>query len=247
MRHTLTTTLVVILAATLIGCAAMPDQSMIRAHTMDPDSLASIRTIAVLDIPNPRHYWLGEGAGTGTLLLGPLGMAAELSNVGANADLYDDFSFADIAQRRLASRLESHGYRVINRDVTRTEQHSLLDDYRALDVEGVDAFLDVVPVAVGFKGSQAFTLALPDLGAHVTVVARLVSAESKNVLYAETISYGYGKLAGATWIDPPPDQDFENAGELKANMDEALVQLTAGIDTVAEAIADRLGKPGITR
>lgn len=236
------------LAICLIGCAASPQQSMVGKTEFKAGATAPELRIAILSIPNPPFYWMGEGTGAGSVALGVWGSMAELSDVGSDSHLYGNFDFAELTEKRLKEQLAVEGYKTEVIDVTRPEgqEATLLKDYSTLNVDGIDAYLDIVPLAVGYKGENSFTMAIPDLGPHVTVVARLVSAETQEVMYSETISYGYQKLIGATWIDHASDKDYDNVDDLKANMSEATQELESAVLVVADTIANRLDRSTTT-
>lgn len=229
----------------LLGCAATPQQGAIKKKETEAGSLAAVKHIAVLEIPNPPFYWMGEGDGSATAAFGVIGMMAEYNNAGSNSHLYGDFDFSTLTENRLLDGLKAQGYlaTVVNAPREPGKEVTLLKSYDVLDAGEFDAYLDLVPMAVGFRGSNALTLALPDLGPHVTVVARLVSSKSFEVLYSETISYGYQKQPFTTQIELPEGQDdYDNVNELKANIEKATGELEAGVFTVADAIIERLAK-----
>ncbi len=229
----------------LVGCMASPQQGVVRKNEIDYQVVSPVRRIAILDIPNPPFYWMGEGTGAGSVAFGVWGMMAELANAGKNSHLYGDFDFSDLTKQRLEKNLGGYGYEVKVVEVEREEgkEATLMKSYDDIDAGRVDAILDVVPISVGYKGANSLTLAIPDLAPHVTVAVRLVSASSKEVIYSESFSYGYQKALGATWIKVPDGyQDYDNVDELKEDMPRAIAELETGVYTVADMISSKLGK-----
>ncbi|HEX5802357.1 MAG TPA: hypothetical protein VFY24_04995 [Azospira sp.] len=230
-------------AVALSGCAAIPEQTFISEQPVATDALPGIITIALLEVPDPPHYYLGEGIGPATFFLGSLGAVLELSTIGRDSQAYRDFSFASVTQQRLVEHLGRRGYQVTLRPLARNPAHRLVDDYRALDLAGVDAVLDVVPVMAGFKRNPWSGPFASEVGPHVSMVVRLVAADaSRRVLYAESAQYGYDRnpLASGIKIEAPASHKFKDADAVKANLRQAFAQLSAGIDAIARAIAAKL-------
>jgi hypothetical protein len=237
-------TLITVLTVTILlsSCAGIPKQSFISKTTFESDRLRPIRSIAILDVPNPPHYYLGGGIGPATFFLGGLGAAIELSSVDKDTKEYRDFNFAEITQQRLKKHLEAKGYHVILVRTKRGDQYKLLDNYSSINIPGVDAFLDLVPVEVGFKRKAFAGPFSKEIGPHVSMVFRLISSNSKKVLYTESVQYGYDKnpFASGTKIDSPPNHKFKNTNAMKAHKQKSFKQLVQGIDTLSRVIAKRL-------
>lgn len=196
----------------------------------EPDVFAPIKSIALLNIPNP-HYYL------------PYYLEVEPTVAGKETKRYEGFNFSVIAQQRLKEYLKEEGYHVILVSVNRDNRYKLLDDYSRLNIPEADAFLDLAPVEVGFKKNPWNPFA-SEVGPHVSVVVRLVSAKSKKILYAESVQYGYDKnpLFDSTRIDSPPDDYFEDMNTLKSKNEKAVEQLAHGVDAISRAIAERLSR-----
>lgn len=189
----------------------------------EPDLLAPIKSIALLNIPNP-HYYLPY-------------------HLDRDTKKYEGLNFSAITQQHLIAYLEAKGYRVIVTSVDRDNPYKLLDDYSHLNIPDVDAFLDLAPVGVGFNMSP-WTHESIVYGPNVSVVVRLVSADSKKILYAESVQYGYGKnpFIEGIKIDAPLDDNFEDRDTLKSQNEKAIEQLVRGIDAVSRVIAEKLSR-----
>lgn len=230
-------------AIAVSGCAAIPEQTFISEQPVAADALPGIINISLLPVPAPSRYYLGEGVGPATFFFGSLGAALELSAIGRDSQQYRDFDFAAVTEQRLIEHLGRRGYQVRISPSGRSSPHQLVNDYRQLDGTGADAFLDVVPVMAGFKRNPWSGPFASEVGPHVSVVVRLVSADaSRRVLYAESAQYGYDKnpLASGIKIDAPATHKFKDADAVKADLRRAFAQLSAGIDALARAIAARL-------
>ncbi len=219
-----------ILIAVLILCA-MPSQ----AH--EPTKT----TIALLEIPEPRRYALGVSASAA--FFGALGMAAELTK--DHKEKYGKFVFSAVMQRSLTKHLQAMGYPVIQLAVKHKKPDKLLRKYTRLSAAGADVYLDVVPLLLGYWPKTSMRPGSPDPAEPaVTVLVRLVSASSKDILYEEQVEYGSKMIdlghSGGIYLAAPKDHRFISTKVLRANMPKAIEQLEQGIDAVARAIAEKM-------
>jgi hypothetical protein len=203
------------------------------------NSLDSIHTIALLEVPDPAYYYFGEGTGGATFMFGIIGSIGEKLATGQDSHEYGDFSFAKNIQDSLRRYLQANNFKVIEIAVNRGKKVALVKDYDSVKIKGVDAYLDVVPLKVGYKQSDLGGVNYEDIGPILSVVVRLVSARTKEVLYADTISYGWAKAATTRVVDieSPPDHQFTNKADLKENKERAIEQLIQGIQRVSLEIA----------
>jgi hypothetical protein len=226
----------------MLGCAGIPEQKFVQEEKAETKAFSTIKTIALLDVPNPPHYYLGEGIGPLTFFFGALGAAAELSQAGKDSKEYGEFNFAAVTQQRLIEHLTAKGYRVQVVTVNRTNKYRLLDDYKPLNIPGADAILDVAPVEVGYKTSPLSGPFASEVGPHLSMVFKLISGESKELWYSASAQYGYAKNPFVTGIrlDAPLDHKFNNVDTLKANKQKAIEQLIDGINALSKSISARI-------
>jgi hypothetical protein len=214
-----------------------------------PPSGESIKTIGLLKIGEPRGYFLGEGGGPGgaSQVFGLGGLMFEQFKKPKHPEYANaGFHFSAEAERLLTAHLKAAGFNVIVVPVERKKPYQLVDDYKALSVPNVDAYLDVAPGGVGYRKStfSAFPGAARKVGPIVGVVVQLVSARTKKVLYAETLEYGWRKAtAGNTGVDieAPDDHIFKNVDALETDLmsgagSRSLTQLVHGIDLVMRQV-----------
>jgi hypothetical protein len=208
----------------------MPDQRFISKTTLEPDALLPIKIIALFNVPNPRYYLWGRPSET-----------FAVDNAKQDSG---DFNFSEIAQRTLKEHIEASGYRVIPAGVVRDNKYELLQDYSDINIPGVDAFLDFAPVQVGYKILAWRGPFTRKVGPNVSVVVRLISADSKKVLLAESIQYGLEKnlLVNGAKVESPPDYIFKNKEALNKQKGKAFGQLEQGIDAISRVIAERLSQ-----
>jgi len=203
------------------------------------DKLNSIHSIALLEVPDPAYYYFGEGSGGASFMFGIIGTIGEGLATGKDSHEYGDFSFAKNIQHSLRQYLQENNFKVIQTAVNRGEKVALVKDYDSLDIKGVDAYLDVVPLDVGYKQSDLGGVYYEDIGPILSVVVRLISADTKEVLYADTISYGWAPATIFYYVDfeSPIEHQFVNLDSLRKNKEKAFDHLKEGIEKVAFEIA----------
>ena len=129
-------------------------QRPISSKPLTLSNLNSIRSIALLEVPDPAWYYFGEGKGWGAEVFGLLGSLAEGTTLGKDSKEYGDFSFGKIIQDSLKQYLRENNYKVVETPVTREKKFALIEDYNSLDIDGVDAYIDIAPISVGYKQSD---------------------------------------------------------------------------------------------
>lgn len=185
---------------------------------INPSKLLPVKTIALLEIPEPPNY----------------GRDTRFAQQNAK---YDGLSFGKSAQAVLKKQLEDYGFEVIDYSLVRENSFRLVSDYSRLDIEGADAYLDVVPVEVEYKFWWA------TCGPHVSTSFRLVSVVSNEEIYAGSIQYGWkdanARSAGVR-IESPEDHKFESSDFLKANKAVAAEWLVLGIEAISSSIGEKI-------
>jgi hypothetical protein len=227
----------------LLAILSAPFSSTVLAQGVDPQPFVpppgeSIKSIAVLKIPEPQFgYFLGEGgSGPGATLVGLRGLLQGWTR--PHHPEYAGFQFTAVAERLLTEHLKAAGFNVITVPVERKKRNQLLRNYEALSVPNVDAYLDVATLGVGYRQNLNPYSTDEKVGPYLCVVVRLVSARSKNILYADTIQYGWRqakiKIDG-TDIDAPEQHVFENKEAAGAALTEGaqgrgIAWLSQGMD-----------------
>ena len=224
--------------------AASPKQSVIATRYIELGSLVSIKSIALLEVPNPAYYNFGDNTGSGAFFFGILGGLAEGSAVGGDSKEYGNFNFAKIIQETLKKHLQGEDYEVIQVAVNRKNKFGLVEDYNSVKIKGVDALLDIAPVEIGYKQNDLAGVFSSESGPIITVVVRLISAATREVLYADTIRYGWKPTTYLTDLDieSPSSAQFKNNNDLKANKERAIQFLIWGIEEISMHIAGSLSK-----
>src|SRR4051812_44318972 len=168
--------LVVVLLA---GCASAPE-----TVPLDASARASIRTIAIVQPPEPRTYSvvnMGNPA-LAFALVGGIFVAADQDQKQAKlyrAMQFEKFSVKTVLAGTLESRLRAAGYEtkvVEGAWEEREGRRYLRSDLSSL---GADAILVVVPLTAGFVAAGPTSDYVPSL----TVLARILTPDGHNELY----------------------------------------------------------------
>jgi hypothetical protein len=147
MARNLLTVSTVALAALLGGCASGGASKM----AYDRAAAGEVRTIALIDIPNPQVMTIRNFGNPAAMFGGVAAGVAAASSEAANKDpltrLLNDahFDFSRELTAALTQRLQRLGYKVVTVSAKRENPLRLLGDYAALPSAGADAFLDVAP------------------------------------------------------------------------------------------------------
>jgi len=238
MMRTFLSVIIFMTLVLLPAHAASPKQSVIATRYVELGSLVSIKSIALLEVPNPSYYNFGDNTES---IVGGL---AEESAVGGDSKEYGIFDFAKITQETLKKLLQDEDYEIIQIAVNRKNKFGLVENYNSVKIKGVDALLDIAPVEIGYKQNDSAGVFSSESGPIISVVVRLISAETREVLYADTIRYGWKSTTYLTDLDieSPPEAQFKNNNDLKTNKGRAIEQLIRGIEAVSMHIAGNLSK-----
>ena len=155
-------------------------QASISKRYIKVDNLHPINSIALLEIASPIYY-------------------------STDKDVVKNLDFSKLAAAFLTTKLESKNYQVTQIPVNRKNKNKLLKDYNDIKFPGVDAYLDVAPMFIGYKEYHKHTPFLENIYPIISssqgirpvvgIVVRLVSANTKEIIYAETFYHGATKPA----------------------------------------------------
>lgn len=219
--------------AILSGCSSIPQQSF------DKDKNQHIKTIALLDIPEPQEYLAFNIGGVGSAF-GLIGGLIEGQNAASNSELLTSelqkskVDIGDHLQKELANRLEAAGYNVIVLNDVRPEYGKPNQpDYSQINTEA-DAILDVQHVVSGFispMGSSDYKL-------WVRVLVHMVATENKETIYHQLFNYGeelsrLDEIVYFEEVQPKAYPDFDslinNIPALKESLQGSSPVISAGI------------------
>ncbi len=192
-------------------------QPPIAETEINADELISVKTIALLEIPDTPGYW-----------------ESELEFEGFNSTM----------QKFLKRHLEESGFKVIDLPADRKNSLHLKDNYLGFDSEVADAYLDIAPVFIGYVSSTFDKRYDDGFGPNETVALRLVSAVSTKVIYAGTVQYGWAmdlSLPGIK-IESPEEHGFESLESISIQKAEAIQRLEYGIESISLSISRKFSK-----
>lgn len=207
-------------------------QGSLDTRTIDWNELESVKTIALLDIPDPN---------------GPDNYNWKYGDFSLD---YGDFSFGKILQDFLRQFLKENGYQVIEYTANRKykseliTKSSFINDYEKLDIEGADAYLDIVPAEVKYRQRGPYAKD-QSVAPHLRVVFRLVSASTSEVIWAGTVVYtryghGYRLAKWSINILSPDDHRYKSPETLNMNKEEAFQRLVYGIEVISASIVKNI-------
>lgn len=229
-----------ILAALLLaGCANFSKQ----AYTPSPAD--PIRQVLIVTPPEFPKVVLGI-AGSPGAMFGAIGAAAALANSSANQETLDQaLNSQGIGyQKQLLSALDSSfaaaGIRTQTVAVPRESRFGLLEDYKSLTAQkSADAVLDIFVFEASYGGTNAVTD--PQLRPIIRLRARLVSAKTGQVLYADDIFFGYtNPFMSAKEIKSPKQFYFADVQALQSDKARAAEGMRVAATEVARFLVSQL-------
>lgn len=203
-----------------------------------PEQKQNIKTIALIEITNPPTRMLNLGTG-----FGAIGLAVSVESEKLEEILKKNrFNFALQLTSDLEAYLKRSGYVVKKVNVNRTKELALFEDYKSLNIKGVDAILDIVVGNHGYV-TEHFMLS-PHYRPESRTLVQMADAVSGQVIYSDIMMYGYHNpfmsgidLETQKKFEFPNQEDVFNAGDkvIVAGLRDAALQ-------TAKEIANALKK-----
>ncbi len=223
-----------ILVSTAAGACAM---NVTHAPFM-PDPNAPVRSIAVLSVPNPGmttvHNFGSFGGGIGAAM-----SQSKYREPFTNLLKETNFDFSKEMHQAIVKRLQQAGYRTVSVQLEREKPGKLLDDYNKVPTAGADAVLDLATGA--YFGYANVSMVDNKFRPYILMSARLISAKTKQPLYAEEMLYGYTNMfMKATELKAPDKYFYDAADMVIANKRNTVEGLRAGINTIADHLVAQL-------
>jgi len=238
MRKKLSNLVFLIVWLSLIsGCVSIPQQKF------DKKSYSNIKTIALLDIPNPSDYIVMNTGGVDMLFGAIGGLVGGIDGVSKSERLTqsmvkEDLKLGDELLSRLKESLTAMGYKVIVLDGIRPEiDDKDMADYSKIQTEA-DAILDVWYVITGYLSSGSFS----DYKPWVRVSSRMVSTSDKSPLYFQIFSYGTDFATDDNIIHFQDNKvhAYRSFDALIENKTDAKKGLLLSVPVISEGIASQL-------
>jgi len=234
LRKTFLVLVGLLLISGILGCAGMPRQAF------NKDAHQDLVVIGVLEPAHSGEYVIFNKwhIGTGFGLIGGLVAMADMNG---KTDGFTElakarnFQIVEEFQASLLAELESVGYQVKAMKVVR-EKPTFLEKYDLLD-RTVDAYLDPM-IFAGYICASTMTDYIPT----VNVRVRLIKRDTNDVLYQDTVTYGYVTNKDAVAIAAQRECFFENYGKIETDPSKAIEGLRKGLPMVAKQIARDLAR-----
>lgn len=222
----------------LSGCAFMPDNWPVREETLNVEALTKVKRIALLDVSQPSHIWLGKPDSSTAGFINPLISLAVTTHEGDT--ITNSAYISETTQKEMLNWLEQAGIEVILLEAERTNKHKILNDYAQFAQVNADAILEIAPVEVGFKHEGTKTRG--KLSPEVVFTYRLILVKSGQILiesnvryssfdYSNKVSWVGNSIRGPSW------NTFDNVEAIKDNPEEAIRRLTYAIKGATKLIS----------
>ncbi len=222
------------LISSILGCAGMPKQAFNKAANQD------VAVIGVLEPAHSGEYVIFNKGHIG-MGFGLIGGLVAIADMNGKTDGFTElakagnFKIVEEFQTNLLTELESVGYQVRAVNVVR-EKPTFLEKYDLLD-RAVDAYLDPM-IHAGYICASAMTDYIPT----VNVRVRLIRRDTNDVLYQDTVTYGYVTNKDAVAIAAQSDYFFKNYGSIETDPAKAIDGLRKGLPMIAKQIARDLAR-----
>ena len=203
------------LALVLVGCGA--GSSVI----VKPEATKNIRSIAILEIQEPFYQVMDLGSSTPWGAVIEVNAAKEIKPKFVALLNKEKFSFNEYLTEELHRTLRKAGYKTYSIKVKRAELYKFVENYKKFSAEKADALLDVV------SGTAGYVVEHPLTSAHwrpeTKTLVRLVNTLDGNILYQDTVMYGYhNPFMSGVDIDAPKKFHYQKRDDIFA-ADSAVV------------------------
>lgn len=224
---------IVLLILLMAGCATFERQAFNKTAHQD------LKRIGLIEPACNKEYYV-QNLGHAGISFGLIGGLIAVADMQSKANEFTElmksrnFKVDNEFQGLLATELQNAGYsvKVIK---TKREKADFLNDYSSLDKD-VDAYLDI-----GINAGYICASWMSDYVPAVRSSIRLVKRETKDILYQDSISYGYEFYQSkAVQIAAEQRYFFKDFRAITENPELAMEGLQKGIPLVAKRIAEDL-------
>lgn len=226
-------------AILLSGCGAT-------SILLKKEDKQNIKTIAIVKINQPTYQMVNKGSGAAAF--GAIGGAL----IGSEADSLtgrlnkvikkQKFNLNKELEKQLSHELKRVGYKVHFIKMKHNKENELFESYKKIKYSKANAILDVIIVGAGYATTHF--MFSPEWRPEVKVSIALGKPGQENLLYSETIMYGYHNIfMSATDLDAPKKYMFdEDEDVFKAGDKVVIAGLKNAVQAIAQQIANRLKK-----
>jgi hypothetical protein len=229
---------VIALSIALVACGSIPKQAL------QADAKQKIKTIAVMQAPEPDRYFLNPGQLPGGAALYAFGALGGLLLGGIEATRAEnataEFNTAMVAQTpavgalwndELFRSVTDRGYSVVKiAPLVKTSNGKELDCTNILGK--YDAVL-VTSISAGYSVES-------QVEPRVIANAKLLNGDCKQSLYSEAFIYGASQIGSHTFVERNAEFAFPSREALLANMEKSKEALRTGTVELAKRVAQEL-------
>lgn len=221
--------------ASLAACASNPKLAL------KAESKQKIRTIAIVQAPEPARYFLQPGQLPGGAALYVFGALGGLVLGGIEAtraeNATSEFNAALTPHTpALGSAWNDELFRLVGErgyTVTRIDPLPKAPDGQQIDCASVKGQYDAILVSDISGGYALESQAEPRVIAH----AKLLSGDCRESMYAETLIYAARTFGKLTLVERNPEFAFPNREALFADLPKSKAALRAGASELAKRVA----------
>ena len=220
------------LVAVLAGCANNP-----LSTSLDPQAAKTIRTIALVDAPDPERFSAFDLGHPG-MFMGIVSGIVTGSSQEKNGDRFTEelkgqgFVVGSRLSERTAQALSARGYKVVRVASEKEARQGM-----------ADAILTMEATTAGYIAPRVNRGYEPALGVEVSLMPLKAPGEYVEALYRDRFMFGWETITGLWSVLPAPETySYRNFGELMKRSAEAAGGLTIGADLIAERVAKDLDR-----
>jgi hypothetical protein len=220
------------IAIVSIGCGG-PSAILIK-----PDATKNIRSIAILEIKNPIYQMMDLGSATPWGAISEQNRATEIYPKFIGILKKEKFSFNKYLTNQLHISLRKAGYKTFAIKVKRKNVGKFLENYKKYNSSKVDALLDIAPLTAGYVVENGMTSShwRPETKTFV----RLVNARNGEIIYQDTMMYGYhNPFMSGVDLDAPKKFHFNEREDIFKAGNKTIV---AGLKDAAKQVAVEVAK-----
>lgn len=212
---------------------------------LKPDAVNQVKTVALLQIPEPPYRMMNLGSPAGALgAIGAVTIALNGEEAVKSIDgvvSENNFAFGDSLTNEIAAQLEKSGFKVNIVTVERAE-NKLLEDYNTVSADGADALIDVIVSNAGYV-TEHFMFS-PEWRPEARAMISMRATDNSEVIYSETLMYGYhNPIMSGTDLDAAEEYKFEKEEAVfEAGDKVVLAGLQDAIESIASHVATQLRK-----
>lgn len=216
----------------LTGCGG-PSSIMIK-----PGATKNIRSIAILEVKEPVYQVMDLGSATPWGAIAEQNRAKEIYPKFVGILKKEKFSFNKYLSKELHRALRKSGFKTYSIKVKRDAAGKFIENYTKYSSSKVDALLDIAPLTAGYVVENGIISNhwRPETKTYV----KLLRAKSGEVLYQDTMMYGYhNPFMSGVDLDAPKKFHYQERADIFKAGNKKII---AGLKDAAKQVAMHVAK-----